>query len=166
LTDFGNKLCSKTEYNPAVTEPKPTCPNCAYELTGINTAGQLLVCPECGKSVKPSYRKTQSLRHAFKLAVGLIGIPSVGVPLLAILIFQLVGLETTWKITRTYHQIAFVTPFIWVPIVFWIAMRYKKSPAQSRDLSGTIGVLIGVTSISALFYIALFVFTALVTSGL
>ncbi len=144
----------------------PACPNCGYELTGISTDDQLRVCPECGKSVKPSYRKTQSLRHAYKLAIGLIGVPSVGVPLLAILVFQLVGLETTWKITRSYHQIAFVTPFIWVPIVFGITMRYKKSPAQSRDLSGTIGVLIGVTSISALIYIALFVFTALLTSGL
>jgi uncharacterized paraquat-inducible protein A len=146
--------------------PSPACPICGYELTSINMDDQLLVCPECGKSVKPSYRKTQSLRHAFKLAVGLIGIPSVGVPLLAILVFQLVGLETTWEITRTYHQIAFVTPFIWVPIVFWITMSYKKSPAQSRDQSGTIGVLIGVTCISALIYIALFVFTSLLTSGL
>jgi uncharacterized paraquat-inducible protein A len=146
--------------------PTPSCPNCGYELTGINTDDQLLVCPECGKSVKPSYRKTQSLRHAYKLAIGLIGVPSVGVPLLAILVFQLVGLETTWKITRTYHQLAFVIPFIWVPIVFWITIRYKKSPAQSRDISGTIGILFGVTCISALFYIALFMFTILSTSGL
>ena len=146
--------------------PSPACPNCGYELTGINTDDQLLVCPECGKSVKPSYRKTQSLRHAYKLAIGLIGVPSVGVPLLAILVFQLVGLETTWKITRTYHQLAFVIPFIWVPIVFWITIRYKKSPAQSRDISGTIGILFGVTCISALFYIALFMFTILSTSGL
>lgn len=146
--------------------PTPSCPNCGYELTGISTDDQLRVCPECGKSVKPSYRKTQSLRHAYKLAIGLIGVPSVGVPLLAILVFQLVGLETTWKITRTYHQLAFVIPFIWVPIVFWITIRYKKSPAQSRDISGTIGILFGVTCISALFYIALFMFTILSTSGL
>ncbi len=147
-----------------MTNPKPTCPNCAYELSGI-VKDDITICPECGKPCDPSTRKAQSLRYALNFAVGLIGIPSVVIPILALVTIHLLEYRVVMQYARLYHQAAFTAPLIWLPIAFWITIRYKHTPDARRDIGATIAILLAVTFASAIVYYALFVFTALLTSG-
>lgn len=148
-----------------MTDPKPICPNCGYELSGILDASDTVTCPECGESVTPRYRKTQSLRYALNFAVGLIGIPSVVVPTIALVLIQLLDYQFVMRHTRTYHRAAFFAPFVWIPIAFWLTIRYKHTPEAQRDIGATIAILLGVTFVSGMLYYVLLLFTALLTSG-
>ncbi|MBO6512457.1 MAG: hypothetical protein JJ974_00640 [Phycisphaerales bacterium] len=147
-----------------MTDPKPTCPNCAYELSGI-VKEDTVTCPECGNAVVPSTRTKQSLKYAFNFAVGLIGIPAVVVPLTAILLFSVLDREVASKFAQLFLRVVIIAPLVWVPLAFWITIRYKKPDSQFRDVSGTIAILLSVTLASAFVYLIFLFITIAIMMG-
>ncbi len=103
--------------------------------------------------------------HPFKTAVALIALPSVVIPIIAVLVLQMFNWKTAQNIAQPYLGISIIAPFIWVPTVFVIAFRYPKQPAFKKDIPAIITILLCVTGVSAVIYMMLTLFISTMYSG-